>query len=64
MKLPYQLNARFENKPSGQDKTSPWGSATEIKNKWRKTPMSSRSSRCFEAVEKIEKPNNGLLTAM
>ena len=26
--------------------------------------MSSRSSRCFEAVEKIEKPNNGLLTAM
>ena len=23
--------------------------------------MSSRSSRCFEAVEKIEKPNNGLL---
>ena len=43
MKLSYQLNARFETYHPGKIELLRGGSATEIKNKWRKTPMSSKT---------------------
>ena len=43
MKLSYQLNARFETYYPGKIELLRGGSAIEIKNKWRKTPMSSKT---------------------
>ena len=40
----FRINrCKIWNLPFGQDRTCPWGRATETKNKWRKTPMSSKN---------------------